>query len=106
MWIKIHVEVLAGGQNAVVVRKQYLTGEEARKLVQIQKISGPRGEFRIGGRRNELRKINHAPLLFRRRLCFQIVNRRVSRPLVAEMFEKIAGHGLEHWRCLGSASVR
>ena len=43
--IQIHVEVLAVGQNAVIVRKQHLTGEEARKFVQIQKISDPRGEF-------------------------------------------------------------
>jgi hypothetical protein len=56
-----------------------LTGEEARKLVQAQKISDARGEFRIGGRRNEARKINDAPSLFRRGFCFQIVARACPR---------------------------
>ena len=47
--MKIHVEVLPIRQDAVVVRKQNFAGQEAGELVQIQKVSDLRGEFRISG---------------------------------------------------------
>ena len=52
----------------------------------------------IRRQRNEPGKFEHAPFLFRRGLCFEIVDRRVSLPIIAEVLEQVVGHGLEHRR--------
>src|SRR5262249_22672926 len=103
--VKVQVKVLSRRQDAVIVWKKNLDGEKPRELVQIQKTFDLLCEFLVAGRRHQVRKFDDALALFRGCFRFQIVNRRIGRPVLAHVAEQLVATRLEQRRLSGSKSL-